>query len=88
MSATTETQENTKLNFRRYKEGDTKFKRYQDNIFQAGWSHKCPTYIQSTPPCQGSCPAGEDIRSYLSILRGIEKPPMRKDAKPVLPATE
>ena len=39
------------------------------------YSHKCPTYIQSTPPCQGSCPAGEDIRGYLDIVRGIEKPP-------------
>jgi len=29
----------------------------------------------STPPCQGSCPAGEDIRGYLNIARGIEKPP-------------
>ena len=47
----------------------------QKDIFDAGHSHKCPTYIQSTPPCQGSCPAGEDIRGYLNIVRGIEKPP-------------
>jgi NADPH-dependent glutamate synthase beta subunit-like oxidoreductase/Pyruvate/2-oxoacid:ferredoxin oxidoreductase delta subunit len=88
MSATTENPENTKLSFRRYKEGDTQFKRAQENIFQASWSYKCPTYIQSTPPCQGSCPAGEDIRSYLSIVRGIEKPPMGKDGKPIMPAME
>ena len=44
-------------------------------IFDADHSHKCPTYIQSTPPCQGSCPSGEDIRGYLNIVRGIEKPP-------------
>jgi NADPH-dependent glutamate synthase beta subunit-like oxidoreductase len=31
--------------------------------------------VQSTPPCQGSCPSGEDIRGYLNIVRGIEKPP-------------
>ncbi|MCX7174716.1 MAG: NAD(P)-binding protein [Proteobacteria bacterium] len=67
--------EPTKLNFRRYKEGDTKVKRWQEQIFQASFSHKCPTYIQSTPPCQGSCPAGEDIRGYLAIARGTEKPP-------------
>jgi NADPH-dependent glutamate synthase beta subunit-like oxidoreductase/Pyruvate/2-oxoacid:ferredoxin oxidoreductase delta subunit len=30
--------------------------------------------VHSTPPCQGSCPAGEDIRGYLNIVRGIEKP--------------
>jgi NADPH-dependent glutamate synthase beta subunit-like oxidoreductase len=50
-------------------------KSWQKDIFDAGHSHKCPTYIQSTPPCQGSCPAGEDIRGYLNIVRGVEKPP-------------
>jgi NADPH-dependent glutamate synthase beta subunit-like oxidoreductase/Pyruvate/2-oxoacid:ferredoxin oxidoreductase delta subunit len=63
------------LSFRRYKDGDTKVRRWQDEIFDADHSHKCPTYIQSTPPCQGSCPSGEDIRGYLNIVRGIEKPP-------------
>ncbi|TRZ66212.1 MAG: FAD-dependent oxidoreductase [Rhodocyclaceae bacterium] len=77
MSATSTATEqpNTKLNFRRYKEGDVKIKRWQEQIFQASYSHKCPTYIQSTPPCQGSCPSGEDIRGYLAIARGTEKPP-------------
>jgi NADPH-dependent glutamate synthase beta subunit-like oxidoreductase len=63
------------LNFRRYKDGDAKPLPWQQEIFDADHSHKCPTYIQSTPPCQGSCPSGEDIRSYLNIVRGIEKPP-------------
>ena len=64
MSSTNEIQTD-KLTFRQYKDGEAqdKFKRMQDKIFQAGWSYKCPTYIQSTPPCQGACPAGEDIRS-------------------------
>ena len=64
------------LNFRRYKDGDDKVHSWQKEIFDAGHSHKCPTYIQSAPPCQGSCPAGEDIRGYLNIVRGIEKPPV------------
>jgi NADPH-dependent glutamate synthase beta subunit-like oxidoreductase len=63
------------LTFRRYKDGDHKPRRWQEEIFDADHSHKCPTYIQSTPPCQGSCPSGEDIRGYLNIVRGIEKPP-------------
>ncbi len=67
--------QDTKLTFRRYKDGDAKVRRWQEQIFQASWSHKCPTYIQSTPPCQGSCPSGEDIRGYLNIVRGMEKPP-------------
>ena len=77
MSATTQNADvqESRLTFRRYKDGDTKVKRWQEQIFQASWSHKCPTYIQSTPPCQGSCPSGEDIRGYLNIVRGMEKPP-------------
>ena len=87
MSATTENQ-TEKLTFRRYKDGDVKVKRWQDEIFQASFSHKCPTYIQSTPPCQGSCPSGEDIRGYLNIVRGIEKPPVGADGKPLMPWQE
>ncbi|WP_298834315.1 NAD(P)-binding protein [uncultured Piscinibacter sp.] len=75
MSAPADSVKAQPLTFRRYKDGDYKPKRWQDEIFDADHSHKCPTYIQSTPPCQGSCPSGEDIRSYLNIVRGIEKPP-------------
>ena len=39
----------------------------------------CPTYVHKTPPCQASCPSGEDVRGWLNIVRGIEKPP--KDVK-------
>jgi NADPH-dependent glutamate synthase beta subunit-like oxidoreductase len=63
------------LTFRRYRDGDAKPRAWQEEIFDADHSHKCPTYIQSTPPCQGSCPSGEDIRGYLNIVRGVEKPP-------------
>ncbi len=68
-------QTSTKLNYRRYKEGDQAWGDFHEKIFDGDHSHKCPTYIQSTPPCQGSCPSGEDIRGYLNIVRGIEKPP-------------
>jgi len=63
------------LTFRRFKDGDNKPLAWQQEIFDADHSHKCPTYVQSTPPCQGSCPSGEDIRGYLNIVRGVEKPP-------------
>jgi NADPH-dependent glutamate synthase beta subunit-like oxidoreductase len=75
MSSNPPTAEIKPLTFRRYKDGDHKVRRWQDEIFDADHSHKCPTYIQSTPPCQGSCPSGEDIRGYLNIVRGVEKPP-------------
>jgi len=67
---------NTKLTWRRFKEGDSEYRSFTDSIFQAGWSHKCPTYVHKTPPCQGSCPSGEDIRGWLAIVRGQEKPPV------------
>lgn len=63
------------LSFRRFRDGDNQVKSWREWIFDGDHSYKCPTYIQSTPPCQGSCPAGEDIRGYLSIVRGTEKPP-------------
>ncbi|MHB8353657.1 MAG: NAD(P)-binding protein [Burkholderiales bacterium] len=74
MSDTIE-QGDTKLTFRRYKDGDSETHSLRDKIIQASYSHKCPTYIQSTPPCQGSCPSGEDIRRWLQIARGMEKTP-------------
>lgn len=74
MSVTSEDM-NQGLTYRRYKDGDDKVRDWQEKISQSGWSYKCPTYVQSTPPCQGSCPAGEDIRGYLNIVRGMEKAP-------------
>ncbi len=62
------------LTFRRYEEGDDTWDSMEELIFQEDTSYKCPTYIQKTPPCQGSCPSGEDIRGWLQIVRGIEKP--------------
>ena len=88
MSTTTETPQNTKLTYRRYKDGDNEWKRAQEQLFKASWTYKCPTYVQQTPPCQGSCPAGEDIRSWLNIVRGIEKPPVGADGKPAMPWQE
>lgn len=61
--------------FRRYKDGDQEWPSLQAQIFKADASDKCPTYVHKTPPCQASCPSGEDIRGWLNIVRGIEKPP-------------
>ncbi len=65
---------NTKLTFRRFKDGEHEWNDLTAKIFEADHSHKCPTYVHRTPPCQGSCPSGEDIRGWLDIVRGIEKP--------------
>ena len=66
---------NQKLTFRRYEDGVNRWRSQGENIFNEDTSHKCPTYVHRTPPCQGSCPSGEDIRGWLNIVRGIEKPP-------------
>ena len=64
-----------KLTFRRYADGDDHFHSFSEMIIEQDASYKCPTYVHRAPPCQGSCPSGEDIRGWLSIVRGIEKPP-------------
>lgn len=61
--------------YRRYKDGDHRWSSLQAQIFTADESDKCPTYVHKTPPCQASCPSGEDIRGWLNIVRGIERPP-------------
>jgi NADPH-dependent glutamate synthase beta subunit-like oxidoreductase len=68
----------TKPTFRRYESGDNmwNWEDLTEKIFQADHSYKCPTYIHRTPPCQGSCPSGHDIRGWLSIARGMDKPPV------------
>lgn len=69
-----------KLTFRRYQDDiDFNERRWDEEIFEQDTTFKCPTYIHRTPPCQGSCPSGEDIRGWLSIVRGIEKPPADMD---------
>ena len=63
------------LSWRRYQDGDQTWDKWTDKIFAQDTSHKCPTYVHKTPPCQGSCPSGEDIRGWLAIVRQEEKPP-------------
>jgi len=62
------------ITWRRFEDGQNKWDDWTDDIFNYDTSHKCPTYVHETPPCQGSCPSGHDVRGWLSIVRGIEKP--------------
>ena len=62
------------LTWRRFKDGDNSWGSWTNKIFVADTSYKCPTYVHKTPPCQGSCPSGEDIRGWLAVVRGQEKP--------------
>ncbi len=64
----------TTLTYRRYEEGDHKYSDLTENIFKAGWSGKCPTYVHRAPPCQAACPSGHDVRGWMNIVRGIDKP--------------
>jgi len=73
--AASEDEVNQKLTFRMYEDGVHRWRSQGENIFNEDTSYKCPTYVHRTPPCQGSCPSGEDIRGWLNIVRGIELPP-------------
>jgi len=56
------------LTFRKYADGQTHaYDDLKEKIFTADHSHKCPTYVHRTPPCQGSCPSGEDVRGWVMI---------------------
>lgn len=65
---------NTNLTFRRYEDGDHEHVSWDEDIVSSGESYICPTYIQRAPPCQNACPSGHDIRGWLSIVRGLDKP--------------
>jgi len=65
---------NTRLTFRRFKDNDSGHVAWSQDVVQAGLSYICPTYVHKTPPCQGSCPSGHDIRGWLSITRGLDQP--------------
>jgi NADPH-dependent glutamate synthase beta subunit-like oxidoreductase len=60
--------------FRLYKDEDESNVPWNQMIFKEDTTHKCPTYVTQTPPCQGSCPSGHNIRGWLDIVRGMEKP--------------
>jgi NADPH-dependent glutamate synthase beta subunit-like oxidoreductase len=66
-----------KLTFRRFEDGEMPDDwDLEEKIFAQDGSYKCPTYVHKTPPCQGACPSGHDIRGWLSIARGMDKSPV------------
>ena len=66
-----------KHTFRRFREGERPTDwDLEEKIFTQDKSYKCPTYVHKTPPCQGSCPSGHEIRGWLAIARGMDKPPV------------
>ncbi|NEX20568.1 NAD(P)-binding protein [Thiorhodococcus mannitoliphagus] len=77
--ATSSDEMKTKPSWRRFEDGEHVWDDLTQKIFNEDHSHKCPTYVHKTPPCQGSCPSGEDIRGWLQIVRGMEKPPEGMD---------
>ena len=79
--ATSSDEMKMKPTWRRFEDGEHVWDNLTDKIFNQDRSHKCPTYVHKTPPCQGSCPSGEDIRGWLQIVRGMEKPPQGMDWK-------
>ena len=78
----TDSTDNTKLTTRRYKEGENMWDwdDLESKIFQEDTTYKCPTYVAKTPPCQGSCPSGHEIRGWLAIARGMDTSPVEGQA--------
>lgn len=70
-----------KITNRKFKDGDNEHYAWNRWVFKGDESYRCPTYVHRTPPCQGSCPSGHDIRGWLNIVRGIEKPAEGMDWK-------
>ncbi|MES9939945.1 MAG: NAD(P)-binding protein [Candidatus Thiodiazotropha sp. 6PLUC2] len=73
MSTPSEEMKN-QITWRRYEDGENEWDDWGEKIFREDTSYKCPTYINRTPPCQGGCPSGHDIRGWLAIVREQEKP--------------
>ncbi len=65
----------TKQTSRRYRDDDHDHSPWDEVVVRSGESYSCPTYVQRTPPCENACPSGHDVRGWLSIVRGQEKPP-------------
>jgi dissimilatory sulfite reductase flavoprotein subunit len=63
-----------KPTYRRYDDGDMAHEEWTEHFVSSGESGKCPAYVHKAPPCQSSCPSGHDIRGWLGIVRGIDKP--------------
>ncbi len=63
-----------KLTFLRYEQGEDQYDVLEEKVVYGGTSDQCPTYVHRTPPCQASCPSGHDIRGWLAIARGQDKP--------------
>ncbi len=88
MDKTAKSEEKSGLTFRRYRDGDTTPLPWKEDVVQSGASGRCPTYLHRTPPCQGSCPSGHDVRGWLSIARGLDKPPVNEDGEDAMPWQE
>ena len=69
--ATPSDEMNTKLTWRRFEDGNNKWDYFTDKIFNEDTSHKCPTYVHKTPPCQAACPNCGDIRGWIGIIAAI-----------------
>ena len=67
------TEAKTGHTFRKYKDGDYQWHRWQDQIFTADATDKCPTYVTGRRRARRSCPSGEDIRGWLNIVRAASR---------------
>ncbi len=70
--ATTRNEMNTRLTFKKYKEGVSQYKNLGQDIFNEDKSYKCPTYVHRTPPVRVVVHPGK-ISGDISISYGVLK---------------
>ena len=62
------------LSHHRFEEGEEPYPDFSTGILKVTESDRRPTYVHRAAPCQGACPSGHDIRGWLNIVNGIDKP--------------
>ena len=62
------------LKLHRFEDGEAPYPNFTTSILKVAGSALRPTYVHRTPPCQGTCPSGHDVRGWLNIISGVDKP--------------
>ncbi len=63
------------FSYRRFEDGESpNDEDWTEQQVVSGESYRCPSYLLRTPPCQTTCPSGHDVRGWLNIVRGLDKP--------------
>ena len=57
-----------------FADGEDPYPGFATSLLKVAGSELRPVFIHRTPPCQGTCPSGHDVRGWLNIISGVDKP--------------